>query len=251
MNLGNMITKFKIFEEMFHERDIEEISRRLLSHPQGQPYGIGDRVYYHGSLKDVHGYYIIQRIFQVVNFEEPEKGDNGWRYNLNNNQRALRGVWGMSLSPNEEEGRRKYLEYHKRKEDLRLLHIEHDPYGEEIWENVNNDIDPYNEENWNEDKEKEEFERGILDALDDLDYDHDLETAMNRRRGNICRICGRYAPNDMMLDQVCQGCRDYNDRFLNHCRSCDRYMPEKYLDLNGYCEMCSKDPLWDVEIPGK
>jgi hypothetical protein len=67
-----------------------------------------------------------------------------------------------------------------------------------IFENQN-DLDPYGEENWNEDKEKEEFDRGILDYLDDrdreLDYTH-------------CRICGERYPYALMLDQVCPDCRE-------------------------------------------
>jgi hypothetical protein len=63
----------------------------------------------------------------------------------------------------------KYMQDKKKRiEELKLLHIQHDPYGEEIWENYNKlyewrflkkkkelGIDPYGEEDWGEEIDKD------------------------------------------------------------------------------------------------
>lgn len=95
----------------------------------------------------------------------------------------------------------------------------------------NSDIDPYGEEDWKEDRDKEEFDRSILDVLDQNDY-------MEQRQG-LCRVCGRYAPNVLMLDQVCPDCRDD----MNHCEMCGSYIPSEYLK-HGICDRCLNDPGW-------
>jgi hypothetical protein len=220
-----LITKFKIFEAI------------SLDYPLPL-FKVGDTVYYHGRLREHHGYYIVKNRYHASLFQqaELEKGDTGWRYDLNkdgDDTVYIRGSWEMSSSPTEEEGKRKDAEFHKRKEDQRLLHIDFDPYGEEIWEH--NDVDPYGEEDW-EDKNKNPDIFDIL--LPDEDFD-DREDRYFHRVGE-CRRCGRYAPDALMLDDVCPACREED----NKCNICGSYVPHEFLH-DGICDACLKEHGWD------
>ena len=218
-----MITKFEIFEAI------------SLDYPMPL-FKVGDTVYYHGRLREHHGYYIVINRYHMSSAKfdpELEKGDTGWRYDLGKDgvHIFIRGSWEMSSSSTEEEGKRKDKEYHEKKEELRKLHMDFDPYGEEEWENESlqvDDLDPYGEEDWEDKNKHSEFD--IFD---------DREENLYRRVGE-CRRCGRYAPHALMLDDVCPACREED----NHCYMCGSYVPHEFLH-DGSCDACLKEPGWD------
>lgn len=113
-----MIKDFKIFEgKKFPAKDAPD-----------PKYDKGDRVYYHGRLEEMHGYYIIDELIYIFS-------DQRWVYNLRkdyDNKVVLRYAWESSLSLTEEEGKMKDREFRERQERRR----EFDFYDEEIWEAV-------------------------------------------------------------------------------------------------------------------
>ncbi len=297
----DMITKFKIFEAI------------SLDYPLPL-FKVGDTVYYHGRLRKHHGYYKVKERYHSSLFQqsELEKGDTGWRYDLSEDgvHIFIRGSWEMSSSPTEEEGKRKDKEYQDKKEELRKLHMDFDPYGEEVWESIRQD-DPYGEEIWeNEEVFKigdkvicmntenaigvtlhkkyivsnpnpqifnnncveiiNDFDKkgiyinsrfrkvlnenvNILDPYGEEDWedknkasefdifdDDDREENLYHRVGE-CRLCGRYAPHGLMLDDVCPACRFEDD----HCYMCGSYVPHEFLH-DGACDLCLKDPTWNM-----
>lgn len=116
-----------------------------------------------------------------------------------------------------------------RTEDL-MMKIEKD---NEMWESYS-DIDPYGEEKWGEDIEPQ------------IDFDDDDRERRYYRRAQECRLCGRYYPNALMLDDVCPVCRTEENMGPNyHCISCGRYAPKHSLK-DGMCDTCLKEPGWDI-----
>ena len=98
-----------------------------------------------------------------------------------------------------------------------------------IFETMNPD-DPYNEEKWDGELDEPDFG-------EDFD-ENDIYDRMLHHMGE-CRVCGRYAPNDLMLDNVCRDCREEQ----NHCSGCGSYVPKEFLE-DGLCSSCKNDPGW-------
>ena len=191
-------------------------------------YKKGDKVYYHGGIRDHHGYYIVEDVYW-------DKRQDMWRYDLKKDvlylsrldelYNSLSGAWESSLSHTEEEGKIKDKEFHDRQENMRGI----DPYLEEVWESHDND--PYNEERWD----------GELDPKLGSFEDNDREEMYEQGFGE-CRLCGRYAPNHLMLDDVCRDCREDE----NHCTGCGSYVPKEFLE-HGLCNICKNEPGWSDE----
>jgi len=95
------------------------------------------------------------------------------------------------------------------------------------------DIDPYNEEDWTGQEKDEDSPLNWQWVNDDPDPEDNMY--------GECRLCGRYAPNALMLDDLCQHCREEE----NKCNMCGSYVPNEFLD-NGICKKCLEEPGWDM-----
>lgn len=181
---------------------------------------IGDKVYYHGRLISLHGYYYVGHIFDLSDSPDRPRKDNRYLYKLYQDiipaNITLTNVSEESLSRTKEEGDRKSEDLLKKKEMLKLKMKDVDPFGEEDWENenVHNDVDPYDEENWEDDENMCPYCDG---------------TGMEEW-GDNCEDCGGSGKIDNSVS-------DDVDRYRDYCRDCGSFIPEQFLTA-GLCEYC-------------
>ena len=115
-----MIKEFKLFEYLYYAPDYGGVDKTY-------KFKLGQDVYYHGKGKDYHGYYIVKDVY----FDNEQ---NIWRYDLSDlRMNRLKGVWEMSLSPTEEEGKRKNADFERNQEEEKYRHMDIYPLGEEDW----------------------------------------------------------------------------------------------------------------------